>query len=39
MEIFVLCAVAFAIGMGVEWFRGRKQRRLLKRYRDRYELW
>lgn len=39
METVILCACAFLAGMGVEWFRGRKHRRLLKRYRDRYELW
>lgn len=39
MEIVVLCACAFFTGMGVEWFRGRGERRLLRQYRKYYEFW
>jgi hypothetical protein len=39
MEIMILCIVSFVAGMGTERIRERKHRRLLKRDRQRYELW
>ena len=47
MEIVILCAAAFGIGMGVEWVRERKYRRelqtyhkeILKQHRRRMERW